>query len=129
VALGSSYSGADAGNYTITGQATTTASISQAALSISGITAADKTYNASDAATVNTAGATYNGLFAGDPYADLLGGGIPRDLMISPEEVGAAIADLAEQATVPLRVPIGRVAEQTLAARDAAPYDRPFTRR
>jgi NAD(P)-dependent dehydrogenase (short-subunit alcohol dehydrogenase family) len=65
----------------------------------------------------------------GDPYADLLGGGIPRDLMISPEEVGAAIADLAEQATVPLRVPIGRVAEQTLAARDAAPYDRPFTRR
>ncbi|WP_411883172.1 YDG domain-containing protein [Polaromonas sp. YR568] len=66
VTLGSSYSGADAGNYTITGQATTTASISQAALTISGITAGDKTYNASDAATVNTAGAAYNGLFAGD---------------------------------------------------------------
>ncbi|WP_411877756.1 YDG domain-containing protein [Polaromonas sp. YR568] len=66
VSLNSSYSGADAGNYTITGQATTTASISQAALTISGITAADKTYNASDAATVNTAGAAYNGLFAGD---------------------------------------------------------------
>jgi NAD(P)-dependent dehydrogenase (short-subunit alcohol dehydrogenase family) len=64
----------------------------------------------------------------GDPYADLLAGGIPRDLMSSPEEVGAAIADLVERATVPLRMPIGRVAEQTLAARDAAPYDRPFIR-
>ncbi|SFU51919.1 filamentous hemagglutinin family N-terminal domain-containing protein [Polaromonas sp. YR568] len=66
VALSSSYSGADAGNYAITGQAATTASISQATLTISGITAGDKTYNASDAATVNTAGASYNGLFAGD---------------------------------------------------------------
>jgi filamentous hemagglutinin family protein len=66
VTLGSSYSGADAGNYIITGQASTTASISQATLTISGITAGDKTYNASDAATVNTAGVSYNGLFAGD---------------------------------------------------------------
>ncbi|WP_371437598.1 YDG domain-containing protein, partial [Polaromonas sp.] len=62
VTLSSSYSGADAGNYAITNQASTTASISQAALTISGITAADKTYNASDAATVNTAGAVYGGL-------------------------------------------------------------------
>jgi hypothetical protein len=66
VNLSSSYSGADVGNYTITGQAGTTATITQAALTISGITAADKTYNASNAATVNTAGAAYNGLFAGD---------------------------------------------------------------
>jgi hypothetical protein len=66
VNLNSSYSGTDAGNYAITSQASTTASISQAVLTISGITAADKTYNASDAATVNTAGTAYNGLFAGD---------------------------------------------------------------
>jgi hypothetical protein len=66
VNLGSSYSGSDVGNYAITGQATTTASISQAALTVSGITAADKTYNASTAATVNTAGASYGGMFAGD---------------------------------------------------------------
>jgi len=66
VTLSSSYTGADAGNYAITNQATTTASISQAALTVSGITAADKTYNASDAATVSTAGASYSGLFAGD---------------------------------------------------------------
>jgi hypothetical protein len=66
VNLNSSYSGTDAGNYAITNQATTTASISQAALTVTGITASDKTYNASTAATVNTAGANYNGLFAGD---------------------------------------------------------------
>jgi hypothetical protein len=66
VNLSSSYSGADLGNYAITNQATTTASISQAALTVTGITAADKTYDASTAATVNTAGASYNGLFAGD---------------------------------------------------------------
>jgi hypothetical protein len=35
-------------------------------LTVSGITAADKSYNASDAATVSTAGAAYSGLFAGD---------------------------------------------------------------
>ncbi len=66
VNLSSSYSGVDAGNYAITSQTTTTASINQAALTVSGITASDKTYNASDAATVNTAGANYSGLFAGD---------------------------------------------------------------
>jgi hypothetical protein len=56
VDLSSSYSGTDVGNYIITDQAGTTASISQAALTVTGITAADKTYNASTAATVNTAG-------------------------------------------------------------------------
>ncbi|WP_411883170.1 YDG domain-containing protein [Polaromonas sp. YR568] len=66
VNLSSSYSGADVGNYAITGQATTTASISQATLTISGITASDKTYDAGTAATVNTAGASHSGLFAGD---------------------------------------------------------------
>ncbi|WP_411883179.1 YDG domain-containing protein [Polaromonas sp. YR568] len=66
VNLSSSYSGADAGNYTITDQVTTTASISQASLSIGGITAGDRTYNATDAATVDTTGASYNGLFMGD---------------------------------------------------------------
>ncbi|MCY1169230.1 YDG domain protein [compost metagenome] len=69
VNLSSSYSGADTGNYAITSQTTTTASIRQAALTISGITAGDKTYNASDVATVNTTGAAYSGLIAGDVVA------------------------------------------------------------
>ena len=44
-----------------------------------------------------------------DPYAAMLrGGGIPREVMISPEEVAATLADLVEQPAVPLRVPVGR---------------------
>lgn len=65
----------------------------------------------------------------GDPYAKLLTqGGVPHELMISPEEVAAGIADLVERESVPLRMPIGGPAAQVLAARDAAPYDRPFVR-
>jgi NAD(P)-dependent dehydrogenase (short-subunit alcohol dehydrogenase family) len=65
----------------------------------------------------------------GDPYAAVLGDGrIPPEAMSTPEEVASAIADLVELDTVPLRVPIGEVAKQVLAARDAAPYDRPFAR-
>jgi len=66
VALSSSYSGADVGNYSITDQASTSANITPAALSISGITAANKVYDATTAATVSTAGAVYMGLLGGD---------------------------------------------------------------
>jgi hypothetical protein len=38
------------------------------------------------------------------------------------------VADLAERPAVPLRVPVGDVAERVIAARNAAPYDRPFVR-
>ena len=55
-------------------------------------------------------------------------GGSPRTTMITSEEVAAALADLAERSAVPLRVPVGAAAEHILAARDAAPYDRPFVR-
>ncbi len=64
-----------------------------------------------------------------DPYAALLAGGEPpASAMSTPEEVAVALADLAERAEVPLRVPVGATAERVIAARDAAPYDRPFTR-
>lgn len=64
-----------------------------------------------------------------DPYAGLFAqGGTPTAMMISPEQVAAALADLAERPTVPLRVPIGDVAEHVIAARNAAPYDQPFVR-
>lgn len=63
-----------------------------------------------------------------DPYADLFGEGIPAAAMQTPEEVAAAIADLVELPTVPLRVPIGPIASSIIAERDAAPYDRPFVR-
>ncbi|MEV5176824.1 SDR family NAD(P)-dependent oxidoreductase [Streptomyces flaveolus] len=61
-----------------------------------------------------------------DPYAALLEGGIPPEMMSSPEQVASALADLVEADTVPLRVPIGPVAQHVLGARDAARYDEPF---
>ena len=64
VTLTSNYSGADAGNYTITDQASTTANITAKAITISGITAANKTYDALRDATVSTAGAS--GWISGD---------------------------------------------------------------
>ncbi len=66
VTLASTYGGADVGNYTITGQATTTADITPAALAVSGITASDKVYDATTDATVDTSGAAFAGLLASD---------------------------------------------------------------
>ena len=66
VNLSSSYTGADVGNYTITNQATTTADITPKALTVSGVTAANKVYDQGTGATVNTSGAVYTGLIGGD---------------------------------------------------------------
>ena len=66
VTLSSTYGGADLGNYTVTGQASTTASISARALTVSGITAANKVYDGNATAAVNTAGAVLGNLVAGD---------------------------------------------------------------
>ncbi|MEU2740265.1 SDR family oxidoreductase [Streptomyces sp. NPDC007095] len=62
-----------------------------------------------------------------DPYAALLDGpGIPAEMMSSPEQVAAVLADLVESPEVPLRVPVGPVAEHVINARNSAPWDRPF---
>ena len=53
-------------NYTVTEQANTTAKINKKAVTVSGITAADKAYDGSTTATVNTAGAVYTGLVTGE---------------------------------------------------------------
>jgi len=66
VTLTSTYAGADAGNYTITGQAGTTASITPAALSVNGITAGNKVYDGTTSASVSTAGAGFTGLLGSD---------------------------------------------------------------
>jgi uncharacterized repeat protein (TIGR01451 family) len=57
--------GAQAGDYTLT-QPTTTANIAPAMLTVSGITAADKVYNANTMATLSTPGAALGGVFSGD---------------------------------------------------------------
>ena len=63
VTLTSRYSGADKGNYTITDQGSTTADISAKAITISGLTAGNKEYDATRTATV---GVTAAGWITGD---------------------------------------------------------------
>jgi trimeric autotransporter adhesin len=62
---GFTISGTDAGNYVLT-QPMTTASITAASLTISGVTASDKIYDRSVAATLNKAGAALSGIVTGD---------------------------------------------------------------
>ena len=66
VALATGLSGQDASNYTLGGQTTATASITPKALTVTGITAADKSYDGTTGATVSTANAQLAGLVAGD---------------------------------------------------------------
>ena len=60
-----------------------------------------------------------------DPYAALLGRNGGRE-MITPQEVARAVADAVDVSPLPLRIPIGATAHAVLAARRAAPDDRPF---
>lgn len=62
---GLSLGGAQSGNYTLT-QTTTTANITSAALTVTGITASNKSYDAAVTATLNTSGATLVGVIFGD---------------------------------------------------------------
>lgn len=61
-----------------------------------------------------------------DPYAALLEHHGGRDQLITPKDVAVAVADAAEVANLPLRVPVGATAEKILAARRAAPDYAPF---
>jgi hypothetical protein len=66
VTLVSSYGGADLANYSITNQASTTASITAKALTISGLVADSRVYNGGTAATVSNSNALFTGLVSGD---------------------------------------------------------------
>jgi hypothetical protein len=68
---GLSLGGADAGNYTLANtSASATADIAKAAIAaITGITASDKTYDGTTAATLNLGGAHFTGMIAGDHLA------------------------------------------------------------
>lgn len=64
---GLTLSGTHAANYTLGApQATATADINAKDLTVTGITASNKFYDGTTAATLNTAGATLNGVIAGD---------------------------------------------------------------
>ena len=62
---GLTLTGADAGNYIIV-PPTTTADITAATLTVTGITASDKVYDGTTGATLDTCGATSVGSVAGD---------------------------------------------------------------
>ncbi len=66
VSLVNTLAGADRANYTVTGQASTTADIDKKTIRLTGITAADKTYDGNTTATVSTANAVFNDQIQGD---------------------------------------------------------------
>jgi filamentous hemagglutinin family protein len=66
VTANDSLGGTNASNYSLVQPTGLTANITPKALTIGGITAGNKVYNGTTAATVSTAGATYAGLVAGD---------------------------------------------------------------
>ncbi|MDD5336743.1 MAG: YDG domain-containing protein, partial [Rhodoferax sp.] len=66
---GISVAGTDAGNYNFNTTAATSANITPKALTVSGISASNKVYDGSTAATVSTTGASYSGLVGGDAVA------------------------------------------------------------
>jgi gliding motility-associated-like protein len=62
---GFTISGTDSGNYTLT-QPTFTANITQAPLTVTGVTASNKTYNATLTATINSGSASISGILGAD---------------------------------------------------------------
>jgi NAD(P)-dependent dehydrogenase (short-subunit alcohol dehydrogenase family) len=61
-----------------------------------------------------------------DPYQGLGGSGRTRAQMITPQELAVGVADAAESAQLPLRIPLGAPAQAILSARHAAPDTVPF---
>jgi hypothetical protein len=63
---GATLAGTDAGNYTMTSVAPTTANITAKSLTVSGITASNKVWDGNTSATLNTSAAALNGVITGD---------------------------------------------------------------
>ncbi|MEJ7137176.1 beta strand repeat-containing protein [Amphibiibacter pelophylacis] len=107
VRLESSYSGGDRGNYTIADQASTTASITPRAARVGGITASDKAYDGTVAASVSTSQAAVSGLLDGDQvrvtvsgnFADRNAGTHAVDLSVSHQGSDAANYSYSDQAS------------------------------
>ncbi|WP_024512335.1 YDG domain-containing protein [Bradyrhizobium sp. ARR65] len=101
---GVTFGGTDTANYTFAGTAATTADIAKAAISaITGITANDKIFDGSTAATLNTSTARFNGIMPGDQLS-----------------IGSA-AGVFDSATPGYRKPV-TITGLTLAGADAGNY-------
>ena len=68
ITLADGSNGGLASNYSISTGQTTTANITQKALTVSGITASNKTYDGNAVATLNTGLVAYSGLVGGDTF-------------------------------------------------------------
>ena len=68
ITLSDGSNGGVAGNYTVSTGQTTTANITAKALTVSGITASNKTYDANTNATTDVTSAVYTGLVSGDNF-------------------------------------------------------------
>ena len=68
ITLADGSNGGLAGNYSISPGQTTTANITAKALTVSGITATNKTYDATTSATLDTSSVSYSGLVTGDIF-------------------------------------------------------------
>ena len=100
VTITPSYTGADVGNYSVTDHATITANITAKALTVSGITASDKTYDGNDVATLNTGAVLYSGLINGDTFSGTYTGafnnknaGTGKTVTITPTYSGADVGN------------------------------------
>ncbi|WP_143393387.1 YDG domain-containing protein [Fimbriiglobus ruber] len=74
-ASGFALAGAQAGDYVILTQPTTTANITPATLTVTGVTAGNKVYDGTTTATVNTGGAALSGAIYGSDDVHLAAGG------------------------------------------------------
>ena len=68
ITLSDGSNGGVASNYSISSGQTSTADITTKALTVSGITGVNKTYDGSVGATLSTSGVTYSGLVSGDSF-------------------------------------------------------------
>ena len=59
----------NSGNYSFTDQASTTANITARSMTVSGLTASNKTYDATTSASLDTSNVSYAGLVSGDSFS------------------------------------------------------------
>ncbi|TWT98970.1 YDG domain-containing protein [Neorhodopirellula pilleata] len=129
---GSTLGGADLGNYSITNQPTATADITPKSLTISGLTAADKVYDATATAIVDDSGINFNGLLGGDTVSiDTLSGtfsdknvGVGKTVTIATTYAGSDVNNysITDQATTTASISPRAIAIQGVTADDKV-YD------
>jgi mucin-19 len=84
-----SLAGLDASNYSFTGQATTTAKITPKTVTVSGLTASDKTYDRDATATIDGSSAVFVGVVSGESITVDTAAGVFRNAMNTADDFNA----------------------------------------